>query len=128
MKKFLSLAAAIVLTAAMSPVFGGQTTHSGTGTVQGVDRTKGEVTLAHEPISSLGWPAMTMIFQVKESWLFDRLQSGKRVAFEFATVGNRNVVTSVIPLAERSTAMQPSEHAHHQGMEMMMGSGAMQKR
>lgn len=126
MKKLLSFAAAIALTTAMSLVLGEQTTHSGVGIVQSTDRTKGEVTLKHEPISSLNWPAMTMAFQVREGPLFDRLQPGKRVAFEFAADGNRYVVTSVIPIAERSTATQPSEHAHHQGMEMMMGAGAMQ--
>lgn len=126
MKKLLGFVMAVALTAVVSLVFGDQTTHSGIGTVQSTDRTKGEITLKHEPISDLNWPAMTMTFHVKDSRIFDRLQPGKRVAFEFVADGNRYVVTSVIPIAERSTATQPSEHAHHQGMEMMMGAGAMQ--
>jgi Cu/Ag efflux protein CusF len=125
MKRFLEVVMAIVLTAAMSLVFGEQTTHSGVGTVQSMDRTKGEVTLKHGPISDLNWPAMTMTFQVKDSRLFDRLQPGKQVAFEFVADGTHYVVTSVIPLAKQSAATPPSEYAHHQGMEMM-GPGAMQ--
>jgi Cu/Ag efflux protein CusF len=127
MKKLLSIAAAITFAANMLPAFGEQTTHTGLGMVQSLDRAKGEITVKHDPISSLNWPAMTMAFQVKEDRLFDRLQTGKRVAFEFVASDNRYVVTSVIPLADQSSTTAPvSEQAHHRGMGMMMGSGAMQ--
>ena len=125
MTKILSFAAGVVLATTVSLSYGDQATHPGMGTVQAVDRTKGEVILMHEPIGSLNWPAMTMNFQVKESRLFDRLQSGRRVAFEFVAEGNRYVVTSVIPFAEVSAASQPSQAANHQEMGMM-GSSAMQ--
>lgn len=127
MKKLLSFAAVIALTTAMLPVFGEQTIHSGLGTVQGLDRARGQATLQHEPVGSLNWPAMTMDFQVKDGRFFDRLQPGKRVAFEFVADGPRYVITSVIPFVDQSSAATPpSEQARHQGMEMMMGPGAMQ--
>lgn len=127
MKKLFSFAAVVALAAAMLPVFGEQTTHTGLGMVQSLDRAKGEITVKHDPIDSLNWPAMTMMFQVKDERLFDRLQTGKRMAFEFIASDSRYVVTSAIPLADQASAAAPlSEQAHHRGMGMMMGSGAMQ--
>jgi Cu(I)/Ag(I) efflux system protein CusF len=42
-------------------------THKAVGTVKKVDQAAGRVTLAHEPIPSLKWPAMTMGFGVKDA-------------------------------------------------------------
>jgi Cu/Ag efflux protein CusF len=118
----------VIALAAATSVSGQEQTHAGLGTVQTLDRARSEVSLNHDPISSLGWPSMTMVFQVKEDRLFDRLQAGKRVAFEFTGDGRKYTVTSVIPLAdERSSSTPPSGQARHSGMGMMMGSDAMQK-
>src|SRR5207244_8275707 len=40
------------------------TIHKATGVVKAIDPSKGTVTLAHEPVKSLKWPAMTMGFVV----------------------------------------------------------------
>ena len=128
MKNLLSIAAVIVFTAATTTVFGEQKSHSGLGTVQNFDRARNEVSLKHDPIGSLNWPAMTMVFQVKDDGLFDRLRTGTRLAFEFTAEGTRYVVTSVIPLADESSASAtPSNQPPHSAMGMMMGSGAMQR-
>lgn len=119
MNGLFRIATAILLSAAVSPLVAQPATYSGLGVVQSLDRAKGEVTLHHEAIAGLKWPAMTMVFQVKESRLFDRMRPGQRVAFEFAADGKDYVVSSVIALAEPGTA---SEHAHHEGMGMMSGS------
>src|SRR5690606_8305810 len=42
-------------------------TYAGSGVVKSVDKTKGAVTLAHEPIAALNWPAMTMAFKVMDA-------------------------------------------------------------
>ena len=70
-------------------------THTATGTVKKVDPAKGTVTLAHEPVKSLKWPAMTMGFSVKDKKLFDKLAAGEKVQFEFIQQGSEYVVTSV---------------------------------
>ena len=69
--------------------------HATDAVVKGVDAPNGWVTLAHEPVKSLGWPAMTMGFVVKDKALFDKRPVGKRGHFEFANEASNDVVTSV---------------------------------
>ena len=70
-------------------------THMATGVVKKKDAKAGLVTLAHEPVKSLNWPAMTMGFQVKDKMLFDKLSVGKTVDFEFTQGSKGYVVTAV---------------------------------
>ena len=69
--------------------------HQATGVVKKVDAKAGTVTLAHDPVKSLKWPAMTMGFQVKDKMLLDKLAVGKKVEFEFVQHGKDYVITSV---------------------------------
>ena len=71
------------------------TLHQADGTVQAVDAAKGQVTLAHGPVKSLGWPAMTMGFAVKDKALLDKLAVGQKVHVAFKKEGNAYVVTEV---------------------------------
>lgn len=71
------------------------TVHMATGMVKKVDATAGLVTLAHEPVKSMNWPAMTMGFQVKDKMLLDKLAVGKKVDFEFVQGAKGYVVTAV---------------------------------
>ena len=77
------------------PAAGAQTAHKATGVVKKVDPKSDTVTLAHEPIKSLNWPAMAMGFQVKDKTLLDKLQPGKKVEFEFVQQGRDYVITGV---------------------------------
>lgn len=77
------------------PAAGAQTAHKATGVVKKVDPKAGTVTLAHDPVKSLNWPAMTMGFQVKEKTLLDKLSVDKKVEFEFVQQGKENVITGV---------------------------------
>lgn len=70
-------------------------THHASGVVKSVDAGAGVVTLAHDPVKTLNWPAMTMKFQVKDKALFDKLAVGKAVEFGFEQSGKGYVVTSV---------------------------------
>jgi len=72
-----------------------QVTHMATGVVKKVDVQTGVVTLAHEPVKTMNWPAMTMGFQVKDKMLLDKLTVGKKVDFEFVQGSKGYVVTSV---------------------------------
>ena len=69
--------------------------HSGTGVVKSFDAANGSITLAHEPIKSLNWPAMTMAFKVKDKSLLDKVKPGDKVQFTVVQSGNDYVVTSL---------------------------------
>ncbi|MBA4141839.1 MAG: copper-binding protein [Nitrosospira sp.] len=70
-------------------------THQMAAVVKDVDMASGKVTLAHEPVKSLNWPAMTMGFRVKDRTLFDKLVTGKKVKVEFIQQGSDYLVTAV---------------------------------
>ena len=53
------------------------------------------MTISHEPIAGLGWPAMTMTFAVKDKALYAKLAAGKRVQFTLSKQGALYVVTGV---------------------------------
>lgn len=69
--------------------------HKTSAVVKAADPAKGIVTLAHEPVAGLNWPAMTMGFSVKDKALFDNLSVGRRVNVEFTQQGSDYVVTAV---------------------------------
>ena len=69
--------------------------HTTVGTVKKVDAKAGTVTLDHEPVKSLNWPAMTMGFKVADKSLLDKLTEGKKVEVEFKQMGKDYVITSV---------------------------------
>lgn len=72
-----------------------QAPHTTTATVKKIDHKAGAVTLAHEPVPSLNWPAMTMNFKVKDNALWSKLAEGKKVDVEFAQEGNDYVLVKV---------------------------------
>ena len=45
------------------------------------------MTLAHAPIASLKWPAMSMEFRVKDPALLRTLKPGQKIGFEFVDAG-----------------------------------------
>ena len=69
--------------------------HSASGTVQRIDPAKGTVSIAHGPVKSLNWPAMTMSFSVKDKAMLDNLNPGAKVAFGFVQSGADYVVTEI---------------------------------
>ena len=56
--------------------------HRGAGTVDAIDAKAGSITMTHDPIPSLKWPAMTMDFQLANASLLDGLKTGQRVEIE----------------------------------------------
>jgi len=69
--------------------------HEADAVVKAVDAVQGKVTLAHGRVKSLGWPAMTMAFAVKDKALLDKLAVGKKVHVGFQKEGDSYVVSSV---------------------------------
>ena len=68
-------------------------THKAVGVVKKVDPKAATVTLDHEPVKSMSWPAMTMTFQVKDKAMLDKFSEGKKVEFEFEQRGKDYVIT-----------------------------------
>lgn len=73
--------------AAKSPV-----THRGEGSVEAVDASHSNITLAHGPISSLKWPAMSMKFRVNDPALVRTMKPGQKISFEFLDAGGGEYV------------------------------------
>ena len=51
------------------------------GVVKAVDAKSGAVTVAHDPVPALGWPAMTMSFKVASGVVLSGVKVGDRVKF-----------------------------------------------
>jgi len=73
---------------------GNATVHRATGRITALDAGKGVITLAHEPVPSLQWPAMTMPFRINAE-LARGLATGQRVEFEFTANGMNAEVTKI---------------------------------
>jgi Cu/Ag efflux protein CusF len=56
--------------------------HQATGTLDAIDAAAGTVTVSHNPIADLKWPAMTMDFTLANSSLVAGLKPGTPIAFE----------------------------------------------
>ena len=69
--------------------------HKATGAVTKIDPAKSAVTIAHGPVPTMKWPAMTMTFAVKDKAMLEKLPAGKKVAFEFVHQGKDYVITEV---------------------------------
>jgi len=115
MKRLIVLAAVLALSIAMIPLsraqgMGGMDmkgmnmgkdkksegkAHKGAGTVKKVDPAGGKVTIAHGPIPTMKWPAMSMTFTVKDKALLGKFSQDKKVEFEFVEQGSNYVITSV---------------------------------
>jgi len=69
--------------------------HVAKGTVKNVDPKASTVTLDHEAVKSLNWPAMSMTFKVQDKQLMEKLPQGKKVEVEFEQRGKDYVITRV---------------------------------
>jgi Cu(I)/Ag(I) efflux system periplasmic protein CusF len=63
--------------------------------VKKVDKDSKKVTLKHGPIKNLDMPGMTMVFQVRDPALLDKLSAGEKIMFTAEQLQGAFVVTSV---------------------------------
>jgi Cu(I)/Ag(I) efflux system periplasmic protein CusF len=68
--------------------------HHAVGVVKSVDAGKGTVSVQHEPVASLNWPAMTMSFKADKKSL-QALKPGQKIEFDFVEQGKDHVITKV---------------------------------
>ena len=60
-----------------------------------VELETGTITLDHEPVPALKWPAMTMPFQLAQPELAKGLKAGDAVRFRFRQQGDEHIVTAI---------------------------------
>jgi len=65
------------------------------GVVKAIDTAKGTITLQHEAIAAIGWPAMTMPFKVASPELLKHVKVGEKVQFAFRQAGAASTLTSI---------------------------------
>lgn len=63
--------------------------------VRKVDKDTKKITLKHGEIKNLEMPAMTMVFQVKDAALLDKVKAGDKVKFKAEKVPSGYVVTEI---------------------------------
>ncbi|MCV9877977.1 copper-binding protein [Brenneria izbisi] len=71
------------------------TVHQATGTVK--QWNADSVTIAHNPVATLRWPAMTMAFKLPSGSTFIALAANTPVAFSFEQQNSGYVLTSITP-------------------------------
>ena len=81
---------------AMAPDSGAKT-GSSVGMITAIDAAAGTVTIQHQAIPAVGWPAMTMPFKASPSTLLDGLKVGDKVKFDVKLQGSDAEVTAVTP-------------------------------
>ena len=67
------------------------------GEVRKVDKENKKITLKHGPIKSLDMPPMTMVFQVSDAALLDKVQAGDKIRFAATNDGGKLTVTQIQP-------------------------------
>jgi Cu/Ag efflux protein CusF len=65
------------------------------GVVRKIDKENSKITIRHEEIKSLDMPPMTMVFQVRNAALLDKVQVGQTVKFTVVQDGGKLVVIDI---------------------------------
>lgn len=73
-----------------------QTIHQAAGIVKKLDAKAGSLTLVHEPVPSMNWPAMTMTFKVQSPAMLNELAVGQKVQVAFIKKGADFVITKLV--------------------------------
>jgi Cu(I)/Ag(I) efflux system periplasmic protein CusF len=63
--------------------------------VRKVDKENRKLTLRHGPIKSLDMPSMTMVFQVADASMLDKVQAGDKIRFRATNEAGKLTVTEI---------------------------------
>jgi Cu(I)/Ag(I) efflux system protein CusF len=67
----------------------------GVGVVRAIDTRNNRITIAHEPIPALGWPSMTMAFELHSAHLLQGVAVGNRVNFTLVNHNGQPMVSAL---------------------------------
>lgn len=65
------------------------------GEVRKVDKDGKKITIKHGPLQKLDMPAMTMVFQVSDPAMLERVKAGDKVRFDAEKVGGAFMLTKI---------------------------------
>jgi Cu(I)/Ag(I) efflux system periplasmic protein CusF len=65
------------------------------GEVRKIDKDARKITITHGEIKNLEMPAMTMVFQIKDPAMLEKVQTGDKVKFKAEKSGGAMVVTEI---------------------------------
>lgn len=65
------------------------------GEIKKVDKATGKLTIKHGELKNLEMPAMTMVFQVKDKSVLDRVKSGDKINFVAEKLDGKFTVTQL---------------------------------
>ena len=68
------------------------------GEVRKVDKSAKKITIKHGPLANLDMPPMTMVFQVKDPAMLDKVKAGDKVKFQAEKIGAAYTVTRIEPV------------------------------
>ena len=68
------------------------------GEIRKVDKDAAKLTIRHGEIKNLDMPAMTMVFQVKDVALLDKVKAGDKVRFRAEKIADGYAVTAIEPV------------------------------
>jgi Cu(I)/Ag(I) efflux system protein CusF len=68
------------------------------GEVRKVDKDAKKITIKHGPLVKLEMPAMTMVFQVKDPAMLDKVKAGDKVRFDAEKIGGAFTLTQIEPV------------------------------
>lgn len=67
------------------------------GEIRKVDKEAKKITVRHGPLTNLDMPAMTMVFQVQDPGMLDRVKAGDKVKFVAEKIGGAFTITKIEP-------------------------------
>jgi Cu/Ag efflux protein CusF len=70
-------------------------TAQGVGVVKAIDTATGMITIQHQAIASIHWPAMTMTFKAAPPSLLNSVKVGEKVHFTLHPAGKDSTVTAI---------------------------------
>lgn len=65
------------------------------GVIRKIDKNNKKITIKHSEIKNLEMPGMTMVFQVKDPVMLDKVKAGDKVKFRVEKEGGALVITDI---------------------------------
>jgi Cu(I)/Ag(I) efflux system protein CusF len=78
-----------------SPPTAGAANQMSEGEIRKVDKDAKKITIKHGELKNLDMPAMTMVFQVKDPGILEKVKQGDKVNFVAEKVGGQFTVTQI---------------------------------
>ena len=68
------------------------------GEIRKIDKEARKITIKHGAIKNLDMPGMTMVFQVKDASMLEKVKTGDKIRFSAEKAGGAIVVTDIQPI------------------------------